>query len=134
MSTVLIVEDDLIIADLIQDELEADGYFVTGIARTVDEAMDLVAETKPDYAVIDLHLANGELGTDVGYRLRKDTSVGILYSTGSGKEPFLRKEVGDAVMTKPHAMADIGRGLEIIGELARSGMTALSLPQGFRFL
>ena len=34
MVSVLIVEDDLLIADLLQEALEADEYQVTGIART----------------------------------------------------------------------------------------------------
>ena len=38
---------------------------VCGIARTVAEAVELGLRHKPDLAVIDLRLADGELGTEV---------------------------------------------------------------------
>jgi len=41
---------------------------------------------------------------------------------------------GDAVMTKPYRLTDVGRGLEIIDELARLGRTRLPLPPNFRLL
>jgi DNA-binding response OmpR family regulator len=40
MSDVLVVEDDLVIADLLQDALEAEGHRVSGVARTVAEAKE----------------------------------------------------------------------------------------------
>jgi response regulator of citrate/malate metabolism len=42
MTTVLIVEDDLLVADLLQEQLEVAGFSVSGIARTTKEAEDLV--------------------------------------------------------------------------------------------
>jgi len=51
MLNVLIVEDDLTIAELLQETLEADGYHVTGIARTVSEALKLAKQTEPDIAL-----------------------------------------------------------------------------------
>lgn len=37
MSTVMIAEDDLLIADMLEDALVAGGYEVCGIARTVKQ-------------------------------------------------------------------------------------------------
>jgi hypothetical protein len=41
MLRVLIAEDELMIVDLLEDVLIANGYEVCGIARTVDEAVAL---------------------------------------------------------------------------------------------
>jgi len=43
MLKVLIAEDELLIADLLEEALVANGYEVCGIARTVDEAVALEA-------------------------------------------------------------------------------------------
>src|SRR5579883_3060660 len=122
MFDVLIVEDDLSIADLLQQALETGGYRVSGIARTVDEAIAATEEHEPHFAVIDIHLAHGGLGTDVGVHLRKTTAAGILFSTGNDNKSLTTME-GDAVMTKPYRLSDVGRGLKIIGDLALSGHT-----------
>lgn len=133
MPDVLIVEDDLSIADLLQQALEANGYRVSGIARTVQEAIVAAEEHEPQFAVIDVHLADGGLGTDVGAQLRKTTTAGILFSTGNDNNNLTSME-GDAVMTKPYRLSDVGRGLKIIGELALSGKTELPHPRNFRLL
>src|SRR3954471_6741297 len=95
MTTVLIVEDDLSIGDLLQAALEADGFCVTGIARTIAEALEGAEQHRPDFAVVDIHLAKGELGTDVGAYLRQMQNIGILFSTGNDRVEGLTLLVGD---------------------------------------
>ena len=59
VTKVLIVEDDLMIADSAEEVLVEYGYRVCGIARTIAEAVDLGFRHRPDIAVIDLRLADG---------------------------------------------------------------------------
>jgi CheY-like chemotaxis protein len=134
VKNVLIVEDDFSIADLLQTALEIDGYYVTRIARTVAEALKAAEQQKPDFAVVDVYLAKGGLGTDVGAHLRQVKNIGILFSTGNDRTENLTYLVGDAVMTKPYRLADVGRGLKIIDDLARFGRTQLVFPRNFRLL
>ena len=63
MVKVLIVEDDLMIADVAYEFLSASGYEVCGIARTVGEAVAFSKAHRPDLALIDLRLARGGIGT-----------------------------------------------------------------------
>jgi DNA-binding response OmpR family regulator len=134
MLNVLIVEDDLSIADLLQEALEAEGYRVSGIARTVEEAVGAAGQHDLDFAIIDVHLANGGLGTEVGARLRKMTHAGIIFSTGNDNISHLTAQEGDAVITKPYRLRDVGRGLKIIDDVARFGETQLAYPRNFRML
>lgn len=132
MMNVLIVEDELLIADLIQHELEADGFFVCGVARTVKEAMASAKQHEPDFAVVDIRLANGDLGTEVAVNLRETTHALIMFSTGNNNDMLALQKLGDAVMTKPYRMSDLGRGLRIIEEMARLGKTQLVFPRHFQ--
>jgi DNA-binding response OmpR family regulator len=134
VKNVLIVEDDFSISDLLQTALEVDGYHVTEIARTVKEAFQAVEHQVPDFAVVDIHLAKGGLGTDVGAYLRQMKNIRILFSTGNDQTKNLTALVGDAVMTKPYRLNDVGRGLKIIDELALFGQTQLVFPRNFRLL
>ena len=65
MPKVLIAEDDLMIADMIEEVLLDAGYEVCGIARTVAEAVALGHRHRPDLAIIDMRLADNGIGTDI---------------------------------------------------------------------
>lgn len=132
MNTVIIVEDDLSIADLLQMGLEKDGYVVTGIARTLKEAVALAEQQKPAFAVIDIRLANGDLGTAVGAHLRATTDAKILFSTGNGNFYDAMETCGDALMQKPYSLNDVGAGLQIIEDMALTGCSKIPFPRGFR--
>ena len=67
-------------------------------------------------------------------RLRQIRNVGILFSTGNDNIKHITLLVGDAVMTKPYQLRDVGRGLKIIEEVARFGRTQLAFPRSFRLL
>lgn len=134
MLSVLIVEDDISIADMLQEAVEIGGYSVIGIACNVDDAMNILNQRTPDFAIVDVHLENGDLGTDVTTYLRKNTTISILFSTGSANDPELTKADGDAVITKPYLMSDVRQGLEILTQIATSGQTLLKFPRSFRLL
>jgi CheY-like chemotaxis protein len=133
MPDVLIVEDDLSIADILQEVLEDQGYSVTGVARTVQEAIVAIDKHAPDFAIIDVKLAKGDCGTDVAAYLRKGTSTKIIFSTGNDNSQITAL-FGDAVMTKPYRLADVARGLRILEEIAEFGQTTSAYPRNFRLL
>ena len=76
MLKVLIAEDDLMIADLLEDVLTASGYEVCGIGRTVDEAVALGELHKPDLAVLDSRLARGGCGPEIARLLNSRGKIG----------------------------------------------------------
>ncbi len=76
---VLIVEDDLMIADMLEEVLLAHNYCVCGIATTVTEAVALALREKPDLAIVDLRLADGGLALISPPKL--PTSAGWEFST-----------------------------------------------------
>ena len=70
MLKVMIAEDDIFVADMLEDALVESGYDVCGVARwTVAEGIELGEREKPDLAVFDLRLAGGGLGTEIAARL-----------------------------------------------------------------
>ncbi len=98
---ILIVEDDLKIAEMINEFLIGSGHEVCGIARSVAVALDLAKWQSPDIALIDVKLAEGGLGTDVAASLRAISMVGILYAAGDTSPEALRNAIGDACLAKP---------------------------------
>lgn len=131
---VLIVEDDLMSADMTEETLVGHGYEVCGIARSVGEAVTLGLHHKPDLAVVDLRLADGGLGTDIVAQLGAVGQLGVLYATGDPAQVILTASDGHACLAKPFGSGELLRGLEIVADLVSTGAASSPLPHGFQVL
>jgi len=131
---VLIAEDDLMIADMIEEILVQNGYEVCGIARTVAEAVALGRQHKPDLAVLDMRLADGGLGTEVAAQLSGLGRLGVLYASGNMSQIVLTASDGDACLVKPYRSADLLTILRIVSDIVAHGATTLAHPRGFQRL
>jgi len=131
---VLIVEDDLMIADMLEAVLQAHNYIVCGIAATVGEAIMLIAREKPDLAIVDLRLADGGLGTDIADQIADKQSLGILYATGNAASVALTNANGQACISKPYSETSILRALDLVAEIIATGTASPPYPKGFKVL
>jgi len=131
---VLIVEDDLMMADFMEELLVDHGYEVSGIARTVEAAVALAQHSKPDLVILDMRLADGGLGTEVAAQLLPPGRPGILYATGNMSQVALTSADGDACLAKPYRSADLLRGLEIVAGIVTTGKAQPPFPRGFQLL
>jgi CheY-like chemotaxis protein len=132
MSKVLIVDDDVMIADCLEEILVDAGYEVCGIAGNVAEAVALGQQHRPDLAVVDLRLSFGDFGTEVAAALRP-FGVGVLYATGNPGHPRLKDAVGEGCIAKPYTASTIVSALRVVGErMAEVPLSAF--PLGFTLL
>jgi DNA-binding response OmpR family regulator len=135
MLKVLIAEDELMIADLLEETLIASGYEVCGMARTVDDAVALADLHKPDLAVLDVRLARGDRGPEIARRVRGMTTLGILYATGDDpRVSTLTLADGSAAIAKPYLFEDVAHALVIVREIMTLGTATPPFPPGFRLL
>lgn len=135
MLKVLIAEDELMIADLLEERLIMGGYEVCGIARTVDEAVALAKLHKPDLAVLDVRLAHGDRGPEIARRLGGRGTLGILYATGEdARHSTLTLADGSASIAKPYRVEDVPSALEVVREIMTLGTATPPFPLGFRLL
>ena len=133
MPTVLIAEDELLVADMIAEILADRGYDVCGVAGSVAEAIEIGERLKPELAVIDLRLADGGIGSEIGARLRRGGRLGVLYTTGSGGAAGLTADHGEACLAKPFALADLVRAVKIVERIVGAA-TLPPFPTGFELL
>ena len=80
---ILIVEDEAMIALLIQDVLEEIGSVIVGPASRIPAALDLIAAEAVDLAVLDLNLA-GQPVYPVAEVLA-DRGIPFVFITGYGQ-------------------------------------------------
>jgi CheY-like chemotaxis protein len=130
MLDVLVAEDDLMIADMIEESLIDSGYGVCGVARTVQEAVLLGQQHRPDLAIIDMKLADGGLGHEIVSQLAGGRRIGVLYATGNTS---LVKDLtdGDACIAKPYLNADLLQALKLVEQIVREGVATPPFPRGF---
>ena len=81
--SILILEDEVIIAKSIKSYIEKFGYAVTGIARNGQDAISLANEKSPDLAILDV-VIDGEIdGIDTAKELIK-LNIPFMYLTAYG--------------------------------------------------
>ncbi len=67
---VLVVEDEFLIADELRRVLIAGGFRVMGPVSSNEDALDLIDQDKPDFAVLDVYLG-AEKVTPVALELQR---------------------------------------------------------------
>jgi len=134
MPSILIAEDDLLIADMAEELLVQHGYVVCGIGRNVTDSLALAQRHQPDLAILDVRLADGDLGTEIAGKLAGKQRLGILYVAGDITSVMLGNVHGHACLAKPYRPHDLLRSLEIVAEMIVTGEASAPFPPRFRIL
>jgi DNA-binding response OmpR family regulator len=121
--TILVVEDDARIAELIVKNLEAAGY-VCRLAGDGTQAMADFERWKPALILLDLGLPNID-GLEVTRRIRNASDVPILIVTARSAEgeKLLGLEIGaDDYVTKPFSTAELVARVRALLRRSTGGM------------
>ena len=92
MGRVLIVEDSFIIAQMIAQAVEREGHEALGPAASAASAMDLARSLRPDLVILDLKLADGDVGEALAERITAETGAPILICSAFGGWTLRRVE------------------------------------------
>ena len=100
---ILLVDDEKEILAMITDFLREDGYTQIKTAGTAEEALQAAGEWKPDLAVLDVMLPDGD-GFSLFEQIRKFTAIPVLFLTARGEDEDRIHELrlgADDYMVKP---------------------------------
>ncbi len=96
---VLIVEDEIIIAAELSQILLEMGYGIAGMAVNYSNAISILANEKPDIAIIDINLGGSKTGVDVGNYINENNKIPFVYLTSN----IDAETIENALQTKPNA-------------------------------
>lgn len=103
-ATILVVEDEAIVAVTLKRALELAGYTVPRVVSRGAEVGLAVKELAPDFIVMDIRLADQVTGIDAARSLRCFSDTPIVFVTGY-PEAELTEEIGGIrgtqLLTKP---------------------------------
>ncbi|RAP33765.1 two-component system response regulator [Candidatus Marinamargulisbacteria bacterium SCGC AG-439-L15] len=125
----LIVEDEMIIAEDIKSILEKNGeYEVSGIAKTGDEALELVEAHCPDLILMDICLSGDTDGIVTASYIRQTYKVPIVFITAYTDQALLKrvKKVEPfGYIVKPYTEESIHANIAIALHNAKSSRSRL---------
>jgi DNA-binding NarL/FixJ family response regulator len=115
---VAIVEDHGALRIFLRDTLTKLGWEVTGVAGTAETGHDLVVDTEPDVAVVDLHLASEGGGDALIRRLAEsDSRTRLVVFTATTDPTELRgvlKAGADGIVLKEGGLPELLDGLDAV--------------------
>ena len=100
--SILIVEDEPLIAMMLEDFLDSLGHTVAATCETVADALARVGQGGFDLAIIDVNL-NGERVWPVADRLAA-AGVPYILATGGHIEPPPPEHAGVPILSKPFTL------------------------------
>jgi DNA-binding response OmpR family regulator len=126
LPTILVVEDDPLIQNLVEDAL-TDGGFEIVMASSSEDAIDLLDVGNVDYraVVTDINLGRDKLtGWDVARHAREiDAGFPVVYMTGANADEWASKGVPNSILlSKPFAQAQLLTAVSQL--LSADGQTA----------
>ena len=81
-TSILIVEDEALVASYIEEVLAESGFRVAGVAASGPEALSLAEETQPRLALVDIRLTGPIDGIELACVLRQKFGIPAIFLSG----------------------------------------------------
>ena len=110
---ILIVEDEPLIAMMLEDFLDVLEQGVAGSVDTVAGALERVGQGGIDAAILDVNLRGGEKSTPIAEALA-DAGVPFVFATGGSDESVDERFRDRPVLQKPFTMDGVRKALDLL--------------------
>lgn len=113
---VLVIEDEMIIAEDIRMMLENLGYEVVGVALDYDEAVELLDESTPDIVLSDIALGGAKDGVDLGRLIKDNYDMPFIFVTSHSDKSTLDRAKAvkpNGYLVKPFDANDLYAAIEV---------------------
>ncbi len=113
---ILVVEDEMLVAEDIAGRLRRLGYEVTDIVESGEEAIASVLKNPPDLVLMDIVLAGEIDGIETAEKIRQHKQIPIIYLTAYGdKKTLTRSKTTDpyGYVIKPFDEQQLNTTIEI---------------------
>ena len=104
--TLMIVEDEVLVAMNLRDELNDAGYHVLDLTDRRAHALEVATACKPDLALVNIRLAGRDDGIELAEHL-KALGIPVLLISGQISRARSAQTVAIASLPKPYDAADM---------------------------
>lgn len=113
----LIIEDQLLIAEDLANLLGESGHEIVAITDTGEQAVKLALETLPDLMLVDIQLRGAMDGIEAAQAIRAQTDAAIIYLTAHAETGLFnraKETEPDGYLYKPVSPLELSRCVEIV--------------------
>jgi len=111
---ILLVEDEPLIAMMLEDFLDALGKTLAGTADSVAPALALIEAGGVDAAILDVNLRGGEKSWPVADALAA-RGIPFVFATGGTQDGLVDGHRERPTLAKPFTMDGVAKALEALG-------------------
>jgi DNA-binding LytR/AlgR family response regulator len=135
-----IVEDEMVIASLLELTLGKLGYHVSFIAQNYSSAVAFIKEKQPDLLLLDINLSGQKDGIDVAHYVRTNHDMSIIFLTANSDAVTLAraKEVKpNAYLLKPFSKDSLYAAIEIAAAdpvMSASRNLSIMVKSGYHYV
>lgn len=109
---VLIVDDELLVAQLLETTLRLAGHNVVGIAGSIKRALEAIHGSEFDAAIVDVNL-NGVFAGEIVEALRSKGAKFII-ATGYAPEQLPFRTGSEPILGKPFDDRELFRAMDLL--------------------
>ncbi|MBA3677211.1 MAG: response regulator [Sphingosinicella sp.] len=126
--TLMIVEDEVLVAITLRDELERAGYQVLNLTDRHEEAVAIARKNAPDLALVNIQLGGRDDGIALAAQL-KVLNIPVLLISGQVSRAHSAQTVAIGSMPKPYSALEMAQAVAyLLAHLA--GDESLVRPEG----
>src|SRR5262245_61687701 len=114
--SVLIVEDERIVAKDLQQTLIGLGYDAFAVASSSEEALAYAMEKSPDVVLMDVRIKGLRVGVEMAEIMRRDFVAPVVYMTAHADEATIERAKRTAphgYLLKPVKTAELRNAMEV---------------------
>ena len=120
--SILIVEDEQLVALYLEDIVDALGYHCCGTAATAEEAISAAESQRPTLVLLDINLLGGGDGITLACELRERLRIPVIFLSGAmDPQTRLRAEAARpfGFLSKPCMKDDVAHALHTALDILR---------------
>lgn len=123
MASILIVEDEGIVAEDLRKQLLKLGFDVCAVVASGAEAVNKAEELKPDLLIMDIMLKGTMDGVEAAARIHERQRIPIIYVSAFGDPDTLKRASAASpfgYLSKPFELSELRKAIEsMLGEAAQ---------------
>ncbi len=116
-NSVIIVEDEPLVAVSIAKKLRRMGLDVLGTYESGSDAVTAILEKMPDLILMDIKLSQGEDGIDIAHEIHKTSNIPVIFLTALADHETIRRAVKAepySYLVKPFSELELRSNIEIV--------------------
>ena len=130
---ILIVEDEILIADFIADFLNKKGFSNIKMVHKPEVAVKFFQSFEPEIVLMDINLNGENAGIELAKNTNKDAAV--IFLTGQNDEFLMNKALAtnpETYLTKPIKEDDLMAAIKLV--LLKKQLNSISIKDGYDFI